>query len=216
MRLRLLPVLALLAACGGSDGGTAVDYVIVRAPNGGSDQIGSPGNALAQPLRAKVTNGAGTAQPGVTVQWSTLDGSITASSVTNDSGIASATWTLGDATSAKTTVATASVAGSSISTSYIAFIVPSGSAIVQVTNDAFVPDVSSILPGGRVTWVWKSDAVNHNVEPVTPPGPPSSSGAPRNGPFVFEQTFVGEGSYPYRCAAHPGMTGTVNVSVGTP
>lgn len=78
--------------------------------DGGNSQSGTVGQALPTAYTVEVTDAFGNPVSGTTVTWSPLGvGSITASSITNASGIASATRTLG--TSAGTQSATASVGG---------------------------------------------------------------------------------------------------------
>ena len=65
----------------------------------GSAQIGTAGSALSQPVTIRVLSGEGNPLPRVTVYWIVLEGGgsvATDSSVTNELGIATAEWTLGD------------------------------------------------------------------------------------------------------------------------
>ena len=93
---------AAMASCGG-DSSTPSDDTIAKAPaNSGDGQTGSVGQALANALRVLVTVD-GEPQPGVSVIWSTTDGSLAPSSVTTDAdGISTTTWTLGPTTGAQT------------------------------------------------------------------------------------------------------------------
>ncbi len=99
-------LLGTLAACGGgSDGGTnppppppppAGPVVLAMATSGGNAQTGTVGTTLASPLRVLATRNAQPAS-GVTVTWSTsgTGASLTPpTSVTDNQGIATATWTL--------------------------------------------------------------------------------------------------------------------------
>ncbi|HEV2146740.1 MAG TPA: Ig-like domain-containing protein, partial [Longimicrobiaceae bacterium] len=79
---------------------------------GGDGQTAPAGSVLPAPLTVKVTDAGGNAVPGAAVSWSVGSGGGSlspASSVTDASGQASATWTLGAAAGANT--ATASVGG---------------------------------------------------------------------------------------------------------
>jgi adhesin/invasin len=79
------------------------------ALNGGNSQTDTVAATLGTAYTVLVTDRGGNAVNNVTVTWAASVGSITASSLTNGSGIASATRTLG--TSAGTQTATATVAG---------------------------------------------------------------------------------------------------------
>jgi plastocyanin len=73
-------------------------------------------------------------------------------------------------------------------------------------NRAFVPATLNVAPGTSVTWT-NTDAVAHTS---TSDGPGWDAGviAP-GGRFSF--TFPTAGTFPYHCAIHPGMVGTVVV-----
>jgi hypothetical protein len=98
--------LAAMASCG-DDSSTPSDDTIAKAPtNSGDGQTGSVGQALANALRVLVTVD-GEPQPGVSVTWSTTDGSVAPTSVATDAdGISATTWTLGPTTGAQTAQAT--------------------------------------------------------------------------------------------------------------
>jgi len=81
-------------ALGAADAPTAIAIV------SGNNQVASPGVALGQPLRVRLTDRFGNGVPGVPVTFSVgaADGSISPpSSLTNADGIAQGTWTLGPA-----------------------------------------------------------------------------------------------------------------------
>jgi hypothetical protein len=98
--------LAATASCG-DDSSTPSDDTIAKAPtNSGDGQTGSVGQALANALRVLVTVD-GEPQPGVSVTWSTTDGSVAPTSVATDAdGISATTWTLGPTTGAQMAQAT--------------------------------------------------------------------------------------------------------------
>ena len=75
--------------------------------NAGNAQSDTIGTTLPIAYSVLVRDRANNAKPGVTVNWSATGGSITASSVTNASGIASATRTLGNTAGAQPATATA-------------------------------------------------------------------------------------------------------------
>ena len=116
MRARSLTLIGsalLLAGCGGSSdsgqgpGGVAVARTATASGDGQSAVVGT---ALANPLRVVVTSD-GAPQSGTTVVWSAAAGGSVApaSAVTDASGIATGTWTLGHTAGAQ--AANATVAG---------------------------------------------------------------------------------------------------------
>jgi plastocyanin len=82
--------------------------------------------------------------------------------------------------------------------------IPIGAA--TLANRAFTPDEIDVAVGTTVTWM-NTDTVSHTS---TSDGVGWDSGnvAP-GGQFSF--AFQSAGSFPYRCAIHPGMVGTVVV-----
>ena len=116
MRARSLLLIGsalLFAGCGGSgDTGQGPGGLSVAktASGSGDAQSGVAGTALASPLRVVVTSD-GTPQTGTTVAWSAAGGGAIApaSAVTDASGIATGTWTLGH--TAGTQAANATVSG---------------------------------------------------------------------------------------------------------
>jgi hypothetical protein len=105
--------LAAVASCG-DDGSSPSDDTIAKAPaNSGDGQTGPVGQALANALRVLVTVD-GEPQSGVSVTWSTSDGSVApASAATDADGISATTWTLGPAEGEQTAQATLEGAGGS-------------------------------------------------------------------------------------------------------
>ncbi len=79
------------------------------ALNAGNNQTDTISATLAVPYSVKVTDGSTNPVAGVTVTWAAVGGSITPSSITDGSGIATATRVLG--TAAGTQTATATVGG---------------------------------------------------------------------------------------------------------
>ena len=78
-------------------------------------------------------------------------------------------------------------------------------AAVTIQNFAFSPDSVTVNVGGTVTWTNK-DSATHNVE-----GDGGiSSGDMANGD-TYSKTFDTAGTYSYKCAIHPSMTGEVVV-----
>lgn len=80
----------------------------------GDNQSATVGTALAGPIAVEVRDTYGNPKPGITVNWAAAGGSGStgaASSVTDGSGIASTTWTLGTTAGTGNQAATATVAG---------------------------------------------------------------------------------------------------------
>jgi plastocyanin len=85
-----------------------------------------------------------------------------------------------------------------------AITIPRGAEVLG--NQAFMPDDLEITVGTTVTWT-NTDSVAHTT---TSNGNGWNSGtiAPGQG---FSFTFQTAGTFPYHCAIHPGMVGSVVV-----
>lgn len=107
---------AVLLGCGGDggNGGTPPETKTIAkaSTNSGDAQTGTVGQPLATPVQVVVTEN-GAPASGETVTWSTTapNASLTASSTTDASGIASSAWTLGTVSGSQT--AQASLSGAS-------------------------------------------------------------------------------------------------------
>ena len=77
---------------------------------------------------------------------------------------------------------------------------------VTVDNFAFGPASITVAPGTTVTWTNEDDMV-HTVTSTTK----VFSSPSLNTGESFSYTFTAPGTYPYFCALHPRMTGTVIV-----
>jgi plastocyanin len=81
-------------------------------------------------------------------------------------------------------------------------------ATITIDNFTFTPARLVVAPGTRVTWINRDD-IPHLVvdsrDPQAMKSPPLDTG----GKFAF--TFAKPGTYPYFCALHPHMQGTVVV-----
>ena len=84
--------------------------------------------------------------------------------------------------------------------------VPPGATTVNMKNTAFVPADLTIKVGQTVAWV-NQDSTQHDV--VANDGSFKSPLLDTNQVFTF--TFTKAGSFPYYCAVHPQMQGTVTV-----
>lgn len=118
MHRAILPAafLVLLAGCGGGDGGGGPpgpdpDLVLAMAAPSGNAQTGTVDQALAEPLRVRLTLD-GAPEAGRTVNWTALQGAVApVNSVTDAGGIATTNWTLGTTAGAQS--ARATLAGAS-------------------------------------------------------------------------------------------------------
>lgn len=102
LRGAILALVTLVLACGGdgASGPSAPGPASRLVAASGDKQVALAGNAVALPLRAKVSDSRGTARPGDTVTFAVTDGggslAGTTTAVTDASGIATGPlWTLG-------------------------------------------------------------------------------------------------------------------------
>ncbi len=82
---------------------------------------------------------------------------------------------------------------------------------VSIQGMAFAPGSLTVAVGTTVTWT-NHDGVAHTVTsgaPGSPSGAFSSGNLAQNG--TFSHTFTTAGSFPYFCAIHTGMRGTIVV-----
>lgn len=136
--MALAGILGVLGACGGGDGGGGGNNpatTVAMATPSGNAQTDTIGATLTSQLRVEVTED-GLAKDGATVTWSVFSGGgavAPASSVTGIDGVATTTWTLGDALGAQSARATlASAAGSPVT--YTATATAGQAAQVGVTG----------------------------------------------------------------------------------
>ena len=214
---RVLATLAsvILVACG-DDGGTGPQGLILsRAATSGDGQTGAPGTVLS-PFRVQLTND-GVPVEGTIINWSVTGGGGTLdvpTGVTDASGLASATLTLG--LSAGQTMVTASATGANGSPVLFTgtAVIPGLFEQVDVVDNMFTPTSVTIQPGGTVLFVWAAGADDHDIVPVAPATKPSQPTV-RDGPFSHEETFNTAGTYRYFCSVHgsagSGMRGEVVV-----
>lgn len=92
---------------------------------------------------------------------------------------------------------------------------PRGAASVMIKNFEFAPQTLTIAGGGIVRWI-NADVANHQIssggverDRPRPDGRISSPLLFRGDEFTVTVTTPGE--YPYHCAVHPFMRGTVVV-----
>ncbi len=203
----------LLLACGGDGGTGPAGLVLVQAA--GDGQTGAPG-AVLSPFRVQLTND-GVPVEGTIINWTVAGSTGTLdvpTSITDASGRASTTLTLGLSVGQTTVRAAAAGAnGSPVSFTGTA-VIPGLFVQVDVENNQFVPGSVLLQPGGTVLFVWASNSRDHNIVPVSPATIPSQTTV-RDGPFSHEQRFNTAGTYRYFCSVHgsanSGMRGDVVV-----
>ncbi len=104
-------------------------------------------------------------------------------------------------------LASATAAGVTKTDSMTVLVRVASSAIgVTAVNFAFNPGTADVAAGGTVTW--SVDSIHHSVD-FTTVGSPADIAPLQNA--SASRTFPKSGSYAYRCAIHPAMTGTVRV-----
>jgi plastocyanin len=213
--------LVLLIACGSDDrqAPTPGDFVIAKAPeNSGDEQVGIVGQQLEQELRVLVTRND---QPveGVTVYWSTPEGSVSpATKVTGADGISSTRWTLQYLFAQQVAFASLEPDGPApVLFTAISAPDPGAANTVQVLSEGgnrFEPASVTVSVGDTVNWFWPVGSVGHNIVPDDGNLPPNS-GAPADHPKFLSFRFMMPGVYHYHCAVHGGpgvgMAGTVTV-----
>lgn len=205
-----------LLACGGSDGGTGPEGLLLSLANGSGDgQTGSPGVEL-QPFRVLLTND-GDPVEGTIINWTVASGGGAISvptSVTDASGIASTTLTLGQSPGQTVVRAAATGANGSPVTFTGTVVIPGLFVQVNVENNQFEPSSVTIQPSGTVLFLWSATAQDHDILPVSPQTKPRQPSV-RDGPFSHEETFTTAGTYRYFCSVHgsatSGMRGEVVV-----
>lgn len=87
-----------------------------------------------------------------------------------------------------------------------------GTVAAEIKNFAFLPNKLKIKKGTTVTWT-NQDTTKHNVvanDQNNTGGLPTSADLLAKGE-TFSHTFQEVGTFTYKCAPHPNMTGTVEV-----
>lgn len=132
----------------------------------GNNQSRGPGTELAEPIAALVADAFGNPVPGVQVTWAVTagGGSVTpAASATDASGIARATWTLGQGVGAH--AAQATVAGVTGGAAFAAQAVPAPT-ITQITPSPVLPGAMATITGTNFSTILAENAVTFNGSPA--------------------------------------------------
>jgi plastocyanin len=185
---------------------------------GGDNQSGSPSAVLASQLSARTADVFGNGTAGTAVIWAVTAGSAgvaPASTVSDASGVARTTVTLGATAGAVTITATSAALTGSPVTLHATVSAFATSAAVQLGNFFFTsgrnntsnPAVDTIAAGGTVTWTWAGGS--HSVEST---GSPSFTTSTVKTSGTYAVTFATPGTYTYDCGVHgASMTGRVVV-----
>lgn len=231
-RTQLAVLVCLFAACGAEDrqAPTTADLEIEKAPEeSGDQQVGVAGEPLPAPLRARVTRD-GRPVEGVTVYWTTFQGTMDPPSAPTDAdGISASSWTTQptfleeEAFASLDPVTGPRVPGSvlpgMIMYTALAYPDPDAPNTVLVVDDEggsrFQPASITVPAGGVVNWFWAMGGQGHNIVPDDG-NAPATSGAPASYPKYLSFTFANPGVYRYHCAVHGGpggvgMSGSVTV-----
>jgi plastocyanin len=179
----------------------------------GGGQTGATGSALATALQVQVVDQFGNPVSGVTVSWAVTSGGgsvAPATSVSNASGIASATQTL--PATAGVAVVTATAAGLPSPTFSNTAVDVTGTSTVQLMNSQFQPSTLTVSAGTAVTFQWNDGAVQHTIFPEPPATIPSNP-TPAAAPHSYVVTFTTPGTYRYYCSIH-GDAGTGGIPTG--
>jgi plastocyanin len=229
--------IAVLPACGPEDrqAPTTADLVIEKAPEAsGDEQVGVAGTPLPADLRARVTRD-GKPVEGVTVYWTTMQGTMDPPEAPTDAeGVSASRWTTQgrylqqEAFASLDPVTGPRVPGSvlpgMIMYTALAYPDPGAPNTVLVLNDEggnrFQPASITVPQGGVVNWYWPVGSEGHNVVPDDG-NAPATSGAPAGYPKYLSFTFANPGVYRYHCAVHGGpggvgMSGSVTVLPPSP
>jgi plastocyanin len=225
-------ILVLLAACGAGErqAPRSGDLVIQKPDsNSGDKQVGVAGRPLPEDFHALVTRD-GAPVPGVTVYWTTMQGTMDPpAAVTDAHGISASRWTtehLYEEQEAYASLdpvtgprAPGSVLPDMIQYTALPYPDPAAPTTVLVVTDStgnrFQPADITVVVGDTVNWFWDMGAADHNVLPDDGDLPPPS-GPPHGYPWFHSFQFMNPGVYHYHCGTHGaaggvGMSGTVIV-----
>lgn len=187
----------------------------------GNNQSGSPGAALANPLKVKAADQFGNGVLGINVDWAVTNGTATVgspSSSTDATGVAQVGVTLGATPGPVTITATSGILTGSPLT-FNATVTSFPTAVTVTVGDNFFrsqrnstsnPAVDTIAAGGSVTWTWGTGTLAlHSVEST---GSPTFTSSTTRTTGTYAVQFNTPGTYTYDCSVHGlAMTGTIVV-----
>ena len=195
----------------------------------GNGQTGEINTALAEPVKARVTDEFGNPAPGVSVEWAATGATLSAATDASDAtGISDVIVTLGGTAGPITITASSDgLAGSPVTFTATATepaAIPTTASVtvrdnnfLSVRNATTNPAVDTVAVGGSVTWTWAaSTGAQHNITPAPPPtftGRETVTPPPLPAPHTA--TFAAAGTYTYYCTFHgspgSGMSGRIVV-----
>ncbi len=202
MRFCSLPAVVLLAtvaACGGSDGGTTPVRTVAKVTVSGASAL-NVGQTTQLTAVAVDAAGATITSPGVVI-WTS---SITTVATVDQAGKVTAVG-------AGTTNITADAAGVKGTLSLKVNLTGSASkdTIFTIGISSFSPASVTVSRGSSVTFALGFDGTGHDVQFNAAPG------APAYIPVTVRQnvsvSFSTAGTFPYTCPTHPQMTGSITV-----
>lgn len=89
---------------------------------------------------------------------------------------------------------------------------PATATVTATAGQAFSPQTIRVATGGTITW--KFESLGHNVTFDAVTGAPEDIPG-SNANTSIARIFAANGTFPYHCTIHPGMTGTVQVTAST-
>jgi len=122
--------------------------------------------------------------------------------------VASAAATLGAAVSVVIPQRRSAATLAAVSQPAVAAAADAAGPRVTIDNFAFEPQVLTVAPGTKVTWLNRDD-VPHTATSSASPPTFNSTAIDTDGQYSF--VFTRPGTYPYFCAVHPKMTATIIV-----
>ncbi len=186
-------------------------HPVSLARSSAAAQVGPVNGVLAAPLAVLVQDAHGNPVGGVTVNWTSSTGLLSAASTQTGSttGVASVTKTLGAAAGVGYDTAKATgLAGSPVA------FTDTAAAVVGITvgDDHFTPQFDTVAVGSFVKFTW-AGAVAHTVTwNAAPAANPPGAGAQQTGTLTVRLTDLGD--YAYYCQIHgspgAGMYGTIH------
>jgi plastocyanin len=184
------------------------------AKSAGDSQVALISTALPNPHTVLVKDAHGNTVAGFKVHWSvgTGGGSVSDTApLTNASGIAATTRSLGATLGTQTDTASGALTGSPVIFVSTADSVPALGAVTVGPGISFAPTSVTVSNGGKVTWTWANGSELHGVQWLTAPATKPTD-SPTQSTGTYQVTFTTPGTYTYDCTVHgAAMSGTILV-----